>query len=109
MVEARWSGSYPCLCHGEWTLIVSGKNVSDLIPKELRCSEMNTYGTYEEWHFENWLEVFEDYEDGLMCDEWIAENKYWLDTITEDVNVQTEIFYAISEKDFRHGSCGGCI
>lgn len=109
MVEARWSGSYPNLCSGEWTLKVNGKDVSDLIPKELRRSEMNTYGTYEEWHFENWLEVFEDYEDGLDCDEWIAENKYWLDTITDDINVQTEIFNAISEEDFRHGSCGGCI
>lgn len=109
MVEAKWSGSYPCLCHGEWTLIVNGKNVSDLIPNELRHNEMNTFGTYQSWHFENWLEVFEDYKDGLKCDEWIVENKYWLDTITNDINVQTEIFYAISEEDFRHGSCGGCI
>ena len=70
---------------------------------------MNTFGTYEEWHFEDWIEVFEDYEDGLMCDEWIAENKYWLDDITDDYNIQTEIFYAISEEDFRHNSCGGCI
>lgn len=109
MVEAKWSGSYPCLCHGEWTLIVNGKNVSGLIPKELRKSEMNTYGIYEEWHFENWKEVFEDYVDGLKCDEWIAENKYWLDSITDDLEIQKEIFHAINEKDWRSGSCGGCI
>ena len=109
MVEAKWSGSYPCLCHGEWTLIVNGKNVNSLIPDELKNSSMGTYGTYQSWHFEDWNEVFEDYEDGLMCDEWIVENKYWLDDITDDYNIQTEIFYAISEEDFRHGSCGGCI
>lgn len=109
MVKAKWSGSYPCLCHGEWTLEVNGVDVSRHIPDELRHNEMNTYGTYEEWHFEDWIEVFEDYEDGLMCDEWIEENKHWLDIITNDINVQMEIFYAISEEDFRHGSCGGCI
>lgn len=109
MVEARWSGSYPCLCNGEWTLIVNGKNVSGLIPKELRHGEMNTYGTYQSWHFEKWMEVFEDYEDGLDYDEWIEENKYWLDTITEDYDAQMEIFYAINKQDWRAGSCGGCI
>lgn len=109
MVKAEWSGSYPCLCHGKWTLKINGKNVSDLIPEELRESEMNTYGTYESWHFENWMEVFEDYEDGLDCDEWIEENKYWLDTITEDLNTQMEIYHAINKQDWRAGSCGGCI
>ena len=109
MVEARWSGSYPNLCHGEWTLKVNGNNVSDLIPKELRDGEMNTYGTYQSWHFENWSEVFEDYEDGLACDEWIAENKYWLDTIANDLGIQEEIFHAINSQDWRSGSCGGCI
>ena len=109
MVNAYWSGSYPTLCYGKWTLEVNGVDVSDLIPKELRESEMNTFGTYQEWHFEDWLEVFEDYDDGLKCDEWIEENKYWLDAITEDTNVQKKIFYAINEHDWRHGSCGGCI
>lgn len=33
MVEAKWSGLYPCLCSGEWTLKVNGKDVSDKIPK----------------------------------------------------------------------------
>lgn len=109
MVEARWSGSYPCLCFGKWTLIVNGKDVSDLIPEELRESEMNTYGTYQSWHFEDWLEVFESYTDGLMCDEWIEENKYWLNTITNDNDIHVKIFEAINAEDFRAGSCGGCI
>lgn len=109
MVEAKWSGSYPCLCFGEWTLKVNGKDVSKKIPEDLRNSSMNTYGTYQSWHFENWLEVFEDYTDGLECEEWIEANKEWLDNISTDISIQKEIFYAISENDFRSGSCGGCI
>ena len=35
-VEAKWSGSYPWLCSGEWTLFIDGKDMSDKIPKELR-------------------------------------------------------------------------
>ena len=73
------------------------------IPSELRKGEMNTFGTYQSWHFEDWMEVFEDYEDGLMCDEWIKKNKHWLDIITDDYSVQTENFDAINAKDRRHG------
>lgn len=109
MVEATWSGSYPCLCFGEWTLIVGGKNVSDKIPKNLKNSSMNTYGKYQSWYFENWSEVFEDYVDGLNCNDWIAENKEWLDDISTDISIQREIFDAINEQDFRSRSCGGCI
>lgn len=109
MVKARWSGHYPNLCRGEWSLEVNGVDVSDYIPDELFCSPMNTYGTYQSWHFENWMEVFESYEDGLGCSEWIEKNKYWLDIITDDASVQAEIFYAINAKDWRHGECGGCI
>ena len=109
MVIAKWSGHYPCKCHGKWTLEVNGVDVSCYIPDELRDDSMNTYGTYQRWYFRNWIEEFEDYEDGLMCDEWIEKNKYWLDVITDDINVQMEIFDAINARDWRHGECGGCI
>lgn len=110
MVEAKWSGRWPCLCYGQWTLKVNGKDVTDKIPEILRSSEMNTYGTYQSWYFnENNMEEFEDYEDGLFCEEWIEANKEWLDTITTDHRVQQEIYCKISAEDFRHGSCGGCI
>lgn len=71
---------------------------------------MNTYGTYQSWYFdENMSEVFEDYTDGLECEEWIEANKEWLDGISEDISVQRDIFMAINAEDFRSGSCGGCI
>ena len=109
MVEANWSGTYPCLCCGQWTLKVNGEDVSYKIPKKLRDSNMGTYGTYQSWHFEDWMEVFDDYEDGLDCEDWIKENKDWLNTITSDYEMQKEIYDAINAEDFRAGSCGGCI
>jgi predicted SAM-dependent methyltransferase len=109
LVEAKWSGSYPCLCYGEWTLKVDGKDVSKKIPKDLRKKSMNTFGTYQSWHFENWLEVFEDYTDGLHCEDWIEENDYWLNEITTENDVKILIYQAIQSCDFRSGSCGGCI
>ena len=85
MVTAQWSGSYPCLCYGVWTLIVNGEDVSNKIPSGLRKSSMNTYGTYSRWYFnDNWIEHFEDYTDGLHLNEWIAENDDWLNEITTD-------------------------
>lgn len=109
-VEAKWSGEYPCLCFGEWTLKVNGKDVSSKIPKNLRKYSMNTIGTYQRWDFNNAeLEMFEDYDDGLECEEWILENKEWLDNISTDISTQRDIFLAINAEDFRSGSCGGCI
>lgn len=55
------------------------------------------------------VEEWESYYDGLKQDEWIESNKYWLDEITTDIDVQRQIFKAINEEDFRTNSCGGCI
>ena len=109
MVKAKWSGVAPCLCSGEWSLWVNGKNVSKKIPKDMRDMPMHTFGTYGKWHFENWIEVFDTYEDGLHCDEWVKKNLDWLTKITTDKETQKEIFKAIQEQDFRWYSCGGCI
>ena len=109
-VEAKWSGKWPCLCHGKWTLIVDGIDVSDKIPEELRDSPMGTYGFYDTWYFDkDWNDIWESYEDGFECKFWIEENLEWLKTITTDENVMEQIYNAINAKDFRTGSCGGCI
>lgn len=110
MVEAKWSGEYPCLCQGEWTLIVDGKDVSDLIPDDLRYSSMDTYGLYSAWNFgEDWEVYTRMYEDGLDCEDWIDSNNYWLNEITNNEYIKEEIYDAINGEDFRLGSCGGCI
>lgn len=102
----EWTGSYPNLCSGEWKITYEGKPVK--LSKELAKDCMNTAGTYSSWHFEDWSEVFEDYSDGLEFDEWIAANP-WVSAITKDKPEQMELYWKIQEKDWRHGSCGGCI
>ena len=109
-VIVNWSGEYPCLCSGEWSLIIDGVNFSHLIPENLRNEEMRTLNTYSHWKFnDDFLEEWEYYPDGLPCYEWIEANKYWLDQITEDTEILIAIYEAINEKDWRHGQCGGCI
>ena len=108
-VEAKWSGGYPNLCSGEWTLFIDGKDMSDKIPKDLRNEPMNTYGHYNLWHLAYWEVVKNSYVDGFECEDWIKENKEWLDNITTDKCEQEDIYYAFQLNDWRHGSCGGCI
>ena len=108
-IKVDWTGKWPCLCRGEWKLYIDGMDKSNLIPENLRQSEMGTFGTYSSWHFENWVEVFEDYQDGMDCDDWIECNKYWLDGISTDQTIQEQLFYEFQASDWRHGSCGGCI
>lgn len=105
MVNAIWTGKWPCLCSGEWRLEIDGVDYTHLIPENLQESPMNTFGTYQSWHFEDWLEVFDSYEDGLMFAEWYEANP-WIDAIPAS---PIEVYYAFAEHDWRHGSCGGCI
>lgn len=105
MVVAEWTGSFPCLCSGTWKLTINGEDFSLLIPEELRHGEMGTYGIYQSWHFEDWTEVFESYEDGLQCDEWIAANP-WIHKLPAS---PIDVYYAFQAEDWRYGSCGGCI
>lgn len=107
-VEAKWSGEYPCLCHGKWTLTIDGKDVSDKIPEEMRKSPMRTYGTYQGWYFKDCMEQFYDYEDGLLAGEWVEENLSWLENISTEPALQDEIYEAFKANDWRHSSCGGC-
>lgn len=105
MVIAKWSGKYPCRCYGEWSLFIGGVDYSHIIPENLRTSHMNTAGTYQEWHFVNWIEQFEDYEDSLEFEEWVATNP-WVHDLPAPL---FDIYLAFQAEDFRPGECGGCI
>lgn len=107
MFEVEWTGEWPCLCSGEWIIKKNGVVVN--IPEHNRKSSMNTFGTYSSWHFnEDWLEEFDDYEDGEHFEEWIIDNPWVLD-IASTIEEQKELYSKIQQQDWRHGSCGGCI
>lgn len=107
--KAEWTGSYPSLCFGVWRLYIDGKDKSDLIPEKLRRHPMDTAGMYQTWYLEDWEVVFENYEDGLECDDWIKENDFWISKIADCYDEKVALFKAFQDQDFRTGSCGGCI
>lgn len=107
-IEVKWTGSYPCLCSGEWILKIDGEDYSDNIP--FRYSDANTYNTYYTWHFgEDWDEQWDTYDDGLQKEAWIAKHKNWLKTLPISTADYGAIYDAFNQEDFRLNSCGGCI
>ena len=107
-ITAQWAGSAWCLCHGEWIICVDGEKVE--LPDEVRNDHMNTYGTYSYWHFtDGWDEAWESYEDGLDFDPWLEANMWWVQDLDLTADEQRRLYDVISEEDWRHQSCGGCI
>lgn len=117
MWRAKWTGSFPNLCHGVWKLWHDDEE----IPKDKilfnsnydgvywEGEPANTYGTYYDWSFgEDWIEEWHSYEHGLDCDEWCEEYSEWLSTLAPKEE-WPEIYDAFNILDWRHGSCGGCI
>jgi hypothetical protein len=109
MFEVTWSGKFPTLCKGKWTIIKNGVDVSNFIPEALLCMPMGAYGHYSKWYFVTWHDIWGDYWDGLPQDEWIQENFFWIKKFCDNRQEMEELFQAIQEKDWRFGSCGGCI
>lgn len=117
--QVEWTGSYPCLCSGEWVVYKNGVEIdmhgcpfceiSEIDGYEYRDdSPARTLGTYSSWHFEDWLEVSEYYEDGLDCDSWCKEYADWLRTIAP-VSEWRTIFEEFQKEDWRYNSCMGCV
>ena len=106
-ITAKWTGRYPNLCFGEWIITVGDEKVD--LPDEVRTSPMNTRGTYESWAFDKgWNEVWRSYEDGLDFEPWLQQNS-WVSRLNLSHKEERDLYEAISEEDWRHGSCGGCI
>lgn len=109
-IEAVWSGSYPALCYGEWSLTIDGKDFTRVIPKKRRSEPMGTFKTYSHWQFgEDWDEEWEDYEDGMGLDEWVQSNMSWIQKLPIENSDYESLYEAFRAQDFRHGECGGCI
>lgn len=121
-IEVNWTGSYPTLCSGSWEIKINGvllkeKNPNKFSYNRFLSQNMGTEGTYSSWHFEDWLEVFEDYyEAGDYKNDWYqsSQGKQMLELLSDNgVNLSKndlEILYQkISDEDWRSSSCGGCI
>lgn len=104
--EVKWTGGYPIRCSGEWIILYKGSRVA--IPEDKVSSHMNTEGSYDTWHFEEWSDVWESYNDGDCIEAWLIDND-WVFNITNDVDELDELFSKIQDQDWRHNSCGGCI
>lgn len=97
------------MCYGQWEIIIDG-----ILLTGIENLPFDTTGTYSSWHFENWLEVFEDFEDGVdFSEDWLSTNGLSNSLIRHRISLTTdekiELFSKIQEQDWRHGSCGGCI
>ena len=112
--EVSYSGSYPTMCFGKWTIKHKGIHVYSF-----EGEDFGTHGIYRSWHFTSgYSEYWKEYEDGLFIDEWvdkvmtedINELKEQLSRVmTVDRDMLKELYLLINEKDWRHNSCGGCI
>lgn len=105
---AEWSGGYPCLCSGKWTLFKDGEEIKVKIP--FQNEPAYTYGEHSMWYFdEDYIETFDSYEDGMEEKGWISKNKKYLEKVTKDKKEWSKIYKAFQENDWRYGDCGGCI
>lgn len=106
MIEAIWTGEYPCFCRGEWKLKIDGEDMSHMIPDECRYSPMGTKGTYRSWYFDDdYSEQFKDYVDGYNFERWVDHNPWVLDLPADALSIYLEF----QLNDWRRGQCGGCI
>ena len=107
-IKVEWTGVYPCLCFGEWKLIIDGKDMSSILP--FQGEDANTHGTYSSWQFdENWSEEWDSYESGLNCSEWLSANADWIAKLDLNEDEAQLLFEKFQENDWRRGECGGCI
>lgn len=101
-----WTGEYPNLCSGRWELYRDGELLDVKIPFQ-ECPAY-TFGEYRTWHFVNWIEEEEYYEDGIPCEEWIKQHNDWLSSFAPEEDFE-KIYNAFQANDWRYNSCMGCV
>lgn len=111
--DVKWTGKYPSLCNGQWIIKCDNQRLE--LPEDRESKPMGTLGRYQRWYFKGWEDTWEQYIDGQDKDEWITANLYWLIPSFQQCSIPTikenyeNLFYQIQKRDFRSGSCGGCI
>ena len=108
-VYAEYKPANRYFCRGNWVMTVDGVDVTDKIPSEFNSKGANTFNTYYHIGTKDANVVRHYYDDGLKQDNWIEENKFWLDQITTDTDTHKRIFECMNFHDWRPGHCGDCI
>lgn len=112
-VFVKWTGEWPRKCKGRWIFEVNGKDYRYLLPfanDDGNDQPAGTDGEYEQWGMDSegereWYRI----HDGLDIDEWIDENRSWLEVITLNEEAWDDIFFAFQREDWRPKECGGCV
>jgi len=113
-IQIEYTGVYPNLCSGEWIVTVNDKKINI---GDQSQGEKDTYISYSTWHFEGWIDVWDDHEDGLEFSEWCQSEtgQTILGFIQKEIDndltydEKIDIYGQIQDQDYRTGSCGGCI
>lgn len=112
-VNVMWTGEWPRRCKGRWIFEVDGKDYRYLLPfanDDGVDLPADTFGTYECWDMDSEGErEWYHFENGLDIEDWIDQNREWLEVITPHENEWDDIFYAFQEHDWRFKECGGCV
>ncbi len=105
---ARWTQTGNNLCLGEWEIHYLGRPIS--LGAARRDEDMGTYGIFSYIFPDD-----EEFAEGLPEDEWILENAEWLGELfaAHDIPIDEEhlrwFYRAVNPRDWRCGSCGGCL
>lgn len=112
----EWSGRYPNLCSGKWSLYrddvlldvdipFNGESQFDSKPA-YTSGCWHSVGIYHEG--DEWVEFDDEYRNGRERCEWCDEHRSWLQGIAPEQE-WGDIYLAFAANDWRYGSCGGCI
>lgn len=105
--NAEWSEEGHLICLGQWKITYNGRLLH--LPTERVDGDMGTYGIYSFLYPDD-----PEFAEGLEEDDWILENIDWLSDffIEQDIPVDEQharwFYGAVSENDWRCGTCGGC-
>lgn len=109
-INVEYDGFFPTLCFGKWNIIINNHKL------KVENDNFNTYGEYRKFVCQEPTK----YTDGLKEDEWIKElkknntNNLYSELCKYFTNEEIDellptLFYMIQSKDWRSGSCGGCV